>query len=295
MRTSRLFPLIVLLCFGQPAAMAAQGNRCEWNKPGHDPYMGDLPSAVDHYIDIPVATRDRLKGRMRRLAYDDIATVRSDRIEGRLPYEPDIRDMHFGEGRTCAEVTRHAWPTGHAERGLVYCEDGFCVLVPFVCRNVSRIRQRPAGAPARPAPPPEPPVEVPQGASSTPYPPPWQTSSPLRPALLYSLYYPADPGPGFIPPSAQAASPSTPSAPTAPSATSTPTAALPAAAPPLPVPPSANPSAGPRASPPDLSEPVFSPPPPLAPVSAVPEPATGLLMAAGLVLLLAPVRRRRHR
>ena len=33
------------------------------------------------------------------------------------------------------------------ERGLVYCVQGQCILVPTICRNVSRITQAPASAP----------------------------------------------------------------------------------------------------------------------------------------------------
>jgi len=39
-------------------------------------------------------------------------------------------------------VTRSAWTAGMKERGLVYCEGGQCILVPTVCRNVSRISRK---------------------------------------------------------------------------------------------------------------------------------------------------------
>jgi hypothetical protein len=83
--------------------------------------------------------------------YDEIATIRRDSIEGRHSYT-DLRAMHFGRGKVCATVDRSAWTAEHAERGLVYCEGEHCLIVPTVCRNVSRVtrlvRQEQPAAPA---------------------------------------------------------------------------------------------------------------------------------------------------
>ena len=49
--------------------------------------------------------------------------------------------MHFGIGRVCSNVSRQAWLPAHQERGLVYCEGTECIIVPTVCRNVSRIKR----------------------------------------------------------------------------------------------------------------------------------------------------------
>ena len=111
---------------------------CSWDRPGVDPYMGDIQAAVDRYRDIPVEVRARLKEKMRKRAYDDIATITRDRIEGKQPYS-DLRDMHFGKGRICRQVTRSKWGAKAVERGLVYCEGEHCLIVPTVCRNVSRV------------------------------------------------------------------------------------------------------------------------------------------------------------
>lgn len=142
--------LIALLLSPAGSALAAAGTRglervasCSWDRPGHNPFMGNVVAAVDRYADIPPAVRQRLKQRMQARQYDDLADIRRDDIIGAHRYEPTIRDMHFGLGRVCREVTRAKWsPTAH-ERGLVYCEEGHCILVPTVCRNVSRIQRRP--------------------------------------------------------------------------------------------------------------------------------------------------------
>ncbi|WP_457419963.1 MHFG family PEP-CTERM protein [Roseateles sp. P5_E7] len=114
---------------------------CSWDRPGVNPFMGDVVVAVDRYQDIPAATREKLKARMKARSYDDIALIERDSIKGQASYAPEIRDMHFGPGAVCKTVTRAKWTAKTQERGLVYCEDGQCILVPTVCRNVSRIRR----------------------------------------------------------------------------------------------------------------------------------------------------------
>lgn len=101
--------------------------------------MGDVVAAVDRYQDIPAATRARLKARMQQRAYDEIAVITRDAVQGQASYAADIRDMHFGRGSVCRTVTRSKWSPQHQERGLVYCEDGQCLIVPTVCRNLSRV------------------------------------------------------------------------------------------------------------------------------------------------------------
>lgn len=122
--------------------------QCSWDRPGVNPFMGDVIAAVDRYKDIPAATREKLKARMKARSYDDIAVIERDAIKGKAEYAPEIRDMHFGPGAVCQTVTRAKWTATTQERGLVYCEDGQCILVPTVCRNVSRIRRldKPAAA-----------------------------------------------------------------------------------------------------------------------------------------------------
>ena len=131
------------------AASSATLPNCSWDKPGVNPFMGDVVAAVDRYKDIPAATRDKLKARMQARQYDEIVDIHRDTIVGRYDYGSDIRDMHFGAGSICKTVTRDKWNEQMLERGLVYCEDGQCILVPTVCRNVSRISRgklKPAAA-----------------------------------------------------------------------------------------------------------------------------------------------------
>ena len=124
------------------AAITERLPSCSWDRPGHNPFMGDLVAALDRYTDIPADVRQRLQQRMARRQYDDMVSIRRDSIEGRYHYEPRIHDMHFGERRVCGEVSRAGWTDQMQERGLVYCDSGHCILVPTVCRNVSRIARR---------------------------------------------------------------------------------------------------------------------------------------------------------
>jgi hypothetical protein len=132
--------------------------------------MGDVVAAVDRYADIPADVRQRLKARMAKRAYDEIVTIRRDSIEGRRRYDPRIADMHFGTGRVCREVVRTSWTAQTSERGLVYCESDQCILVPTVCRNVSRIRRAPDTVVSKTVDVPDPLIFEPPGAIAPPSP-----------------------------------------------------------------------------------------------------------------------------
>ena len=121
------------------------------------PSWATSPPRWNRYTDIPAEVRERLKARMVKRQYDEIATIRRDSITGRHRYSDEIRDMHFGQGRVCRTVTRTRWAPDTVERGLVYCEAEHCVIVPTVCRNVSRVSRlkgepvsAPGGAPGLP-------------------------------------------------------------------------------------------------------------------------------------------------
>lgn len=133
----RIDPVFAMPASARPATVTQPS--CAWDRPGHNPFMSDVVAAVDDYRDIPPEVRARLKRRMARHDYDDIVRIRRDSITGRATYDATIRDMHFGTHQMCSSVTRAAWSARMQERGLVYCDGRQCILVPTVCRNVSRI------------------------------------------------------------------------------------------------------------------------------------------------------------
>lgn len=123
--------------------------QCSWDRPGANAFHGDVVAAVDRYLDIPPAARAALKARMAKRQYDDLAVITRDTIRGRHEYD-NLRDMHFGAGTICRTITRTKWEARAQERGLVYCEGEHCLIVPTVCRNVSRVTRRPGTAAAAP-------------------------------------------------------------------------------------------------------------------------------------------------
>jgi hypothetical protein len=94
--------------------------------------------AVHAYKDIPAETRARLQRRMEKHQFDEVVEIRRDEIVGTNEFI-ELRDMHFGGNRLCRTVTRSKWKENAVERGLVYCEDEHCLIVPTVCNNVSRV------------------------------------------------------------------------------------------------------------------------------------------------------------
>lgn len=111
---------------------------CSWNNPGANPYRGSVPLAVHAYQDIPKAVRDKLQKRMEKHQYDEVVDIRRDEIVGKNEYI-DLREMHFGNNQMCITVSRDKWKEKAVERGLIYCEEGHCLIVPTVCNNVSRV------------------------------------------------------------------------------------------------------------------------------------------------------------
>jgi hypothetical protein len=131
--------LAVVMVFPTSANAATVKDVCSWDKPGANPFTGSVPAAVDRYTDIPMAVRARLKERMEKRQYDEIAVIERDSIIGQGVRYEDLRQMHFGNGQLCKTVSRAKWSDQARERGLIYCESGYCLIVPTVCRNVSRV------------------------------------------------------------------------------------------------------------------------------------------------------------
>jgi len=236
---------------------------CSWDRPGVNPFMGDVVAAVDRYQDIPAATRAKLKARMARRDYDEIALIERDRITGMAQYAPEITGMHFGQGGVCKTVTRAKWTDKMQERGLVYCEDGQCILVPTICRNVSRIR-RTADAPLSIAPAAGPAAPPAEGDQPLAFDAPGAGPAPVAPGAPGSF---VNPGP-----------------------TVTPTSFTPITTPPI--------TGGPTITPPTI--PPVQPPTTLPPgeppttIPAVPEPGTWMTLLAGMAAIAAVARRRRR-
>lgn len=132
---------------------------CSWDRPGANPYTGSTSAAIERYTDIPEQVRRTLKRRMDEHLSDDRVTITRDAIVGKNQYEPAIRDMHFGAASVCSTVTRSKWSPTRQEPGAVYCVGEYCILVPRICGNISRITRlpaprtahAPAAAPAAPA------------------------------------------------------------------------------------------------------------------------------------------------
>ena len=115
---------------------------CSWAHPGANPYRGDPVHALADF-DMPPSTRDKLRELMAAHRYTDVATITRDDIVGTHGYT-DLREMHSGGGQVChGAVDRSAWAADRHERGLVYCADEVCVVVPTICNNVSLVSRKP--------------------------------------------------------------------------------------------------------------------------------------------------------
>lgn len=124
---------------------------CSWDNPGANPYRGSTSAAIERYQDIPEQVRRTLIRRMKERQSDDQVSITRDAIVGKHLYEPAIRDMHFGSASVCTSVTRSKWAEHRQEPAAVYCVGEYCILVPRICGNVSRITRLPASRTAPPA------------------------------------------------------------------------------------------------------------------------------------------------
>lgn len=166
---------------------------CSWNNPGANPWQGTTAQAVDSYKEIPLVTRNKLKARMEKRAYDDVVDITAFALtSNKHTYAPEIESMHFGANKLCLSVDRSKWNENMKETGLVYCEDDHCLIVPTVCRNVSKIRRYVTSS--------TPPVAIvpPSGGSYTPpeylAPPPPVSVFPVAPPKPYeTVVYEAPP------------------------------------------------------------------------------------------------------
>ena len=111
---------------------------CTWNEPGLNAYQGSVVAAVARYK-YPRDVQDRLAERAKRFDFDFLIEIRRDSVVG-SGVEWTLADMHYGRRDMCkGNVARDKWPATQLERALAYCEASYCIAVPFVCRNVSRL------------------------------------------------------------------------------------------------------------------------------------------------------------
>ena len=123
-------------------SLVAAPPACSWTHPGANPYRGDPVQALADFR-MPAETRDKLRALMRAHRFTDVAQITRDDIVGDHGYT-DLREMHSGRGVVChGMVDRSAWPATRQERGLVYCADDVCVIVPTICNNVSLVTRKP--------------------------------------------------------------------------------------------------------------------------------------------------------
>jgi hypothetical protein len=136
-----LFLALTLYSVGTWGATSKAVQTCSWSSPGSNPYTGTFHEAIDSYVDIPLEIRSKLKARMDKWDYDDLVEIKRDSITslgGGQRYSPHIWSMHFGSGSVCSGVDRSGWTT-EVQGAMVFCEEGHCLLLPAVCRNISRI------------------------------------------------------------------------------------------------------------------------------------------------------------
>lgn len=114
---------------------------CSWDRPGVNRYRGTISAALERYTDIPAQVRSTLLRRMQEKQSDDLVAISRDTISGRYRYEAEIRDMHFGAASLCRSVSRTGWSASHRETAQVYCVGAYCILLPKICGNVSRVQR----------------------------------------------------------------------------------------------------------------------------------------------------------
>lgn len=136
-----LLALVLAFLVSPSWAVVMTQRNCSWDHPGANPYVGSIDVGIDYYIDIPSETRELLKGRIKLGLYDEIVDITKYGISGKSNYGETIGEMHFGRNHICTTVTRTRWPEDMVQKATVYCEGKHCVIIPFICGNISRIKK----------------------------------------------------------------------------------------------------------------------------------------------------------
>jgi hypothetical protein len=179
MKISCLAPLLLALLSTSASATSMSQRECSWQNPGANPYQGNIEDAINFYREIPTPVRETLKARITAGQADELVDIGKYSVRSSTGafYAPAITDMHFGPNLVCSTITRRRWPENMVQKAAMYCEDKYCVIIPFICGNISRIEKtdRLVELPKTPAQPPvyehgvpawKPPTEVPEPGSA---------------------------------------------------------------------------------------------------------------------------------
>lgn len=118
-------------------------DKVDWSEPGYNKYTGPLNKAINSYQDIPGDVREKLIAAAEKREFSEIVVIDKTGIRGQKWEYINLRQMFFGSGIRAEKVERLYWEPGREERGFVYTVGGYSILVPFICRNVSRVDHQP--------------------------------------------------------------------------------------------------------------------------------------------------------
>lgn len=117
---------------------------CYWNNPGAQPYRrhpfdGAVATALKNY-NFPPEVQRELAWKIKHTFSDAAVDITKTGLNATGGTAANLRDMHFGKNTLCkGEVVRNRWTADHKESALIYCSDSYCVAIPTVCGNISRI------------------------------------------------------------------------------------------------------------------------------------------------------------
>lgn len=120
---------------------------CMWTHPGTNPDRSGIAQALSGFS-IPAEDRDIIALKMLRAEPDEPFVIRKYSVESRSYVFDDMMVMRFGLTGLCWGVDRSRWSDNHEEWGALYCSGEYCVGIPAVCGNKTRLfgrkpRERP--------------------------------------------------------------------------------------------------------------------------------------------------------
>jgi len=113
-------------------------NKCNWNNPGSNPFVGSVELALQSYK-FPKKVVDSLAEKIKQNDYTSEALITKDGVISN-GYAFSLRDMHWGNNQKCiGNVNRDNWSANHKEKAKIFCEGNHCVIIPEVCNNIAKI------------------------------------------------------------------------------------------------------------------------------------------------------------